>query len=188
MAKSRKAQDSTTASTGPQALGPLVVVPAGVAAASKLYDVWKARQAEFAASEPLEFAVLTSVSQDTKHTVTILCENRGIHGVYLDKFLMTDPKGMNAGTKAVPMSETILESESMSYQGPAGSTRFLPLPVLLPPGKKACVEVEFDRFTPERLKKGKTFGTLEVHYVVLGVAKADLNVAVEFSVRPLEDK
>lgn len=157
-----------------------------IAGAKHVYDIWKEGHPEVKPSDPLTFAVLDSVSQNDRHTLTVLCDNLGVHGVYVDSFTMTDPKGVDIRAKVIPMADTILEPRgpgpSFDTAAPAAKKSSSPA-IRIPPGKRACLEVEFGRFSPQRMEK-KPFGKFEVHYTVAGVADNDLKKSVEFSVRP----
>ncbi|MGH9452753.1 MAG: hypothetical protein ACRD2O_02145 [Terriglobia bacterium] len=185
MARATKNQGRVNDVTAPEAVFPAAVIPAGVTVAKQIYDNWKEGKPQVKPSEPLVFAVLDSVSQADKHTLTVLCENLGVHGVYVDNFLMTDPKGVGIRAKVIQLRDTIREPQGGPTfdSGAPAAKKSNSLIVLIPPDKKAGFEVEFGRFSPERMEK-KPFGKFEVHYTVLGVAEKDLKTPVEFSVRP----
>lgn len=161
-----------------------VVLGPTVAGAKHMYDIWKEGRPPVKPSDPLGYAVSDCVTQSGQHTLTILCQNFGVHGVYVDGISVSDPKAHASTANLIPHEGTILEKpkDGASYSTGAAGGQSKPLPVLIPAGEKACFQIVFPVFGPDRAKK--PYGELTVKYTVLGVANKDLHNAVEFSVRP----
>jgi len=154
-----------------------------VAGAKHLYDIWKEGRPPVKPSDPLGFAVSVCVTQSGQHTLTVFCQNFGVHGVYVDGISVSDPKDHPSTANLIPREGTIFEKPGHDASFPTGPTggQSKPLPVLIPSGEKACFQIAFPVFAPNRAKK--PYGELTVRYTVLGVAADDLKKAVEFSVR-----
>jgi len=164
--------------------GELIILGPAVAGAKHLYDIWKEGRPLVKPSDPLGFAVSDCATQGGQHTLTVFCQNFGVHGVFVDAIFLSDPKGHASTANLIPREGTIFEKSANNASfttGPAGG-QSNPLPVLIPSGEKACFQVAFPFFAPNRAKK--PYGELTVRYTVLGVAADDLKKAVEFSVRP----
>jgi len=164
--------------------GELIILGPAVAGAKHLYDIWKEGRPLVKPSDPLGFAVIDCVTQGGQHTLTVLCQNFGVHGVYVDGIFLSDPEKHPSTTTLIPREGTIFEKpkDDASFRTGAAGGQSGPLPVLIPSGEKACFQIVFPVFVPNRAKK--PYGELTVRYTVLGVADDKLKKAVEFSVRP----
>ncbi len=164
----------------PKDFGAEILIGPGVTLGKAIYDALATGRPAVKPDDPLRFAVMESATAGTVHTLRMLVSNLGAHGVYVDRLEITDPKGRSAAATVIESPDTIL-SPSMSFGG--GHSTPLAVPFLLGSGKRALLEVSASPSWSAG-PKAKRYGTIRVHFTVLGVAADDLKADVDFAVRP----
>ncbi|CCN68974.1 hypothetical protein [Vibrio nigripulchritudo] len=147
-----------------------------------VYDFFKDKSGVINPENPVVVSLLGSQTVDLKHQLVVGLSNLGSHGVYIEELVGKDPEDINFTSFSHQINNSFNIFSDFSAGAIAPGKKVKSTPIFIPAGEKEVILIEIDKFDEERLIS-KPFGTITAKMTVAGVAKANLEFDIEFSVR-----
>lgn len=154
--------------TTPMAVFETLTAGALISAGKFAYDASKDAYVALKPDKPLQVTVEDSDTQDSKHRVTAVVANLGLHAVYLESVYVADPKGVDVDVIRIEDPKIGWDVAELG-QGPTAEAPTVPFPVRLMSERSVRLGLRIDTLPVKRLKS-KPFAILACNYTVLGIA------------------